>query len=63
MNHQLVDDNVWDFEPTDYGQIDGEVMSELETSASAVYCSQVLENYKISDTDTDVDGMSSDDST
>ncbi|KAM0926450.1 hypothetical protein ACQ4PT_003521 [Festuca glaucescens] len=59
----LVDDSVWDFEPTDYGKIDGEVMSQLETSVSAIYCSQVLEDYKLSDTDTDTnsDGMSSDD--
>jgi hypothetical protein len=54
MDYKKIDDGVWDFEPVDYGQIDAEAMYRLENSASAAYCSQVLEDFNCAETDEDV---------
>ncbi|KAM0902206.1 hypothetical protein ACQ4PT_019442 [Festuca glaucescens] len=54
MDYKKIDDEVWDFEPVDYGQIDAKAMYRLENSASAAYCSQVLEDFNSAETDEDV---------
>lgn len=51
LDYNMLDDEIWDFEPVDYGCIDVEAMSQLENSVSAAYCSQVLADLNSADTD------------
>ncbi|KAM0833656.1 hypothetical protein ACQ4PT_064127 [Festuca glaucescens] len=45
LNYANVDDDVWDFEPIDYGCIDAEAILQVEQSVGSRYCSQVMEYF------------------
>jgi hypothetical protein len=51
LHYNEQDDSVWDFEMPDIDQVDSDALNSSEKSASAAYCSQVLEAFKINDSD------------
>jgi hypothetical protein len=60
MDYDKIDESVWDLEICGTNQVDADAFTSLEKSASAAYCSQVLEAFNLAETDEEIsDGAES----
>jgi hypothetical protein len=54
MDYDKIDESVWDLEICGTNQVDADAFTNLEKSASAAYCSQVLEAFNLAETDEEI---------